>query len=85
MGIVSSGVTAVFAYLANSLYAGHLSATDKTWEHPYLRENAKSRRMLHWAKLFNWAGFILAWLGLFLFIRGVYVAAHAIEKLVGTR
>jgi hypothetical protein len=84
-GIVSSGVTAAFAYLANSLYAGHLSAMDKIWEHPYVRENAKSRRMLRWAKFFNWSGFILAWLGLLLFIRGVYVAAHAIEKLVGTR
>src|SRR6516164_3917049 len=52
-GIVSSGFTAAFAYLANSLYAGHLSAMDKVWAHPYLRENVKSRRMLRWAKGFN--------------------------------
>jgi hypothetical protein len=81
-GIISSVVTAVFAYLSNSLYAGHLSAMDKVWEHPYVRENVKSRRMLRWAKGFNWAGLILAIAGLGLFIRGVYVAAHAIEKLV---
>jgi hypothetical protein len=81
-GIISSGVTAAFAYLSNSLYAGHLSAMDKVWEHPYVRENANSRRMWRWAMGFNWAGLILAIAGLGLFIRGVYVAAHAIEKLV---
>jgi hypothetical protein len=80
-GIISSGFTAAFAYLANSLYAGHLSAMEKVWEHPYVRENVKSRRMLRWALGFNWAGLILVIAGLGLFVRGVYVAAHAIEKL----
>ena len=84
-GIISSGVTAAFAYLSNSFYAAHFFAQDKVWEHPYLRENTRSRRMLRWGKLFNWGGFILAWIALFLFIRGVYVAAHAIGKLVGMR
>ena len=84
-GIVSAVLTAALAYLANSLYAGHLATQDQVWEHPYVRENTKSRRMLRWGKFFNWAGLILALVGLFLFIRGVYVAAHAIEKLVGTR
>jgi hypothetical protein len=84
-GIISSGVTSAFAYLSNSLYAGHLSQQDKVWEHPFVTENAKSHRMLRWAKFFNWVGLILATIGLILFTRGVYVAAHAIEKLVETR
>ena len=80
-GIISSGVTATFAYLANTMYAWHLSLIDKVWAYPYVRENVKSRRMSRWAKGFHWAGLILAIAGLGLFIRGVYVAAHAIEKL----
>jgi hypothetical protein len=69
--------------LANA--CGDVSQQDKIWEHPYVRENAKSQRMLRWAKFFNYAGLILAFIGLILFIRGVYVAAHALEKLVGAR
>jgi hypothetical protein len=71
----------VFAYLSNSLYAWHLSAMHKVSDHPYVKENVKSRRILRWALGFNGAGLILAIAGLGLFIRGVYVAAHAIEKL----
>jgi hypothetical protein len=84
-GIVSAGFTGGFAYLCNSRYANYFFTIDKIWEHPYLKQNAKSQRALRWARFFNWAGLILAYVGLFLFIRGVYVAAHAIEKLVEAR
>jgi hypothetical protein len=83
-GIISSGITAACAYLSNILYAGHLMRRDKLWEHPYVKENAGSQRMLRGAIFSNWLGLLLFWTALALFIRGVYVAAHAIEKLVAT-
>jgi hypothetical protein len=81
-GIIFAGITSVFAYICNSLYSSHLSRLDKIWEHPYVRENAGSRRMLWWAQFFNWSALTLGGLALILFIRGVFVAARAFEKLV---
>ena len=81
-GIVLAAVTSLLAYLCNGLYSGHLSLQDKTWEHPYIRENPKSKRMLLWAKALNWSALITGVSALALFIRGVFVAARAIEKLV---
>jgi hypothetical protein len=56
----------------------------KTWEHPYIRENPRSKRMLLWAKVLHWSALTTGVLALVLFIRGVFVAARAIEKLVAT-
>jgi hypothetical protein len=81
-GIIVAAITSVFAYVCNSLYSSHLSRLDKIWEHPYVRENAGSRRMLRWAQVFNWSALALGVLALILFIRGVFVAARAFEKLV---
>jgi hypothetical protein len=80
-GIVSAGITAAFAYLANGLYAGNFFEQEKYWVHPYVKENPRSKRMLWWARFFNWAGFILGWVALALFIAGVFVAARALSRL----
>jgi hypothetical protein len=81
-GIVIAAVVAAFAYVANISYSGHLFTMDKIWEHPYIRDNSKSQRLHRLARFLNWAGFVLAWIGLLLFIRGVYVVARAVEELV---
>jgi hypothetical protein len=68
-------------YLSNSLYAANLAEQDKIWEHPFVKPNERSERKLWWAKFYNWAGFILAWVSLLLFIAGVFVAARALSVL----
>jgi hypothetical protein len=83
-GIILACITSVFAYICNSLYGSHLDRLDKIWEHPYVRENAGSRRMLRWAKGFNLCALALGVLALLVFIRGVFVAGRAFEKLVAT-
>lgn len=84
-GIILSGMTAAFAYVSNSLYAASFLEKDKLWEHPYVKENTRSLRNLRRARYFNWVGFILAWVALFMFIVGVYVASRAMANLIGLR
>jgi hypothetical protein len=83
-GIIFAATTSVLAYLCNQFYSAHLSSPDKIWEHPYVRENARSRRELRLGRIFNWIALGLGVVALALFIRGVYVAAQAIERLVAT-
>src|SRR5258708_33926865 len=45
-------IVAAGNHLSNSGYAGHFFTKDKIWEYPYVRENAKSQRMLRWARFF---------------------------------
>jgi len=57
-GIVLIAITSVLTYLCNNLYSGHLALQDKAWEHPYIRENPRSKRMLLLAKVLNWSALI---------------------------
>jgi hypothetical protein len=83
-GIIFAAITSVLAYLCNQFYSAHLSSLDKIWKHPYVRENARSQRELRLGRIFNWIALALGVVALALFIRGVYVAARAIERLVAT-
>jgi hypothetical protein len=81
-GIIVTAVASALAYVCNNAYAGYHFRRGKFFDHPYVRESGDSRFYLRLGKWTNWAGVILGFTGLGLFIRGVYVAAHAIEKLV---
>jgi hypothetical protein len=81
-GIICGMVAGACAYLCNNGYAAYFFAKDPVWEHPYVKENNRSIRTLRYARCLNWLGLFFVAIGLGLFIRGVYVAAHAIVKLL---
>ncbi len=53
-GAFFAALGAGLAYICNSLYAGAAANLDKKFHHPYLFENAKSKRNQRWAFIINW-------------------------------
>ncbi|GEM_PF-2621010 len=81
VGTVFAALTAGSAYFANTLYARARLILDKTWDHPYVIENRKSKKAQWWALFFNWAGVITAAISLVVFVCGIYFAAISIANL----
>jgi hypothetical protein len=83
---VAFGVAAMaLAYLTNYFMASVENAKDRMWEHPFVRDNEKSRQMMRVNRVFHVLSFLLAFTSLSLFIVGMWTTSNKVTHLIQSR
>jgi ABC-type uncharacterized transport system permease subunit len=81
-GVATALVAMALAYFTNYFMASYESAKTRTWEHPYIEETARSKRMRRANISFHTAAFLAAFASLFLFVIGMFSASDRITVLL---
>jgi hypothetical protein len=79
-GVVSAAITAGCGFFASDLYAGSMHHQDRSWEHPYLSHNEKSKMLYNLGWWCSLGGTVLAGISLVLFVVGIWVASTTIAN-----
>jgi hypothetical protein len=70
------------AYFTNYFMAAVEGAKRRIWEHPYLEETPRSKRMRRLNIVFHVAAFLAAFVSLILFVVGMFAASDKITHLL---
>jgi hypothetical protein len=81
LGLVTTALTACFAYLTNYAAVGSAAAMQKTWEHPFIVSTPTSRRWRYAALVFHAVALACAIGSLVLFVKGMLDVKTAISTI----
>ncbi|QOZ69144.1 hypothetical protein WN72_24600 [Bradyrhizobium arachidis] len=74
-----------FAYLANFFMVAIETKRDRVYEHPYIRDNAESRRMRRFNRISHFVSFLFGLASLALFIAGMWTTGSKVTQLIESR
>jgi heme/copper-type cytochrome/quinol oxidase subunit 1 len=82
IGVALGLVGMALSYFTNYFVAGVEGAKRRIWEHPYLEETPRSKRMHRLNVVFHVAAFVAALASLILFVVGMFAASDKITHLL---
>jgi hypothetical protein len=82
-GVISSGLAAIAAYLANGSYGAASANRERRWHHPYVQPTTTARVWLYAAWFFHIAAMIAALVGLGCFAYGLFKVQQKVGQAFG--
>lgn len=82
IGVALACAGMAFAYFTNLFMVGIETVKDRTYEHPFVVENAQSRQKKRLNTVFHVFSFVCAMSSLLLFVGGMFAASDKITRLL---